>query len=63
MSMFICQAPLCFQFTKKLDNWNSEKVYLVVCVCLLVVYGHFLVICGSLLVVRGRLWSFAGGLW
>ena len=56
MSMFICEAQLCFQFTKTLKNWNLEKVYLVVCGCLLVV-------CGCLLVVCGGLWWFAGGLW
>ena len=49
MFIYICQAPPCFLFMKKLNNWNSEKVYLVVCGCLLVV-------CGRLLVVCGRLW-------
>ena len=28
-----------FQFTKKIKNWNSEKVYLVICRCLLIVCG------------------------
>ena len=49
--IYICQAPLHFQFTKKLNNWNSEKIYLVVCGCLLVVCGCLLVVCGILLVV------------
>ena len=56
-------------FTKNINNWNSEKVYLVVCRYLLVVCSHMLVVCGRLLmvcgrllVVCGRLWSFAGGL-
>ena len=61
----------------ELNNWNSEKVYLVVCGCLLVVCGRLLVICsglclfavvlpsfaGGLLLFTGGLWSFAGGLW
>ena len=51
---------------RKINNWNSEKVYLVVC-------GRLLVICGRLLLVCGRLWWFVvvcwwfvvicGGLW
>ena len=51
---------------KKINNWNSEKVYLVVC-------SRLLVICGRLLLVCGRLWWFVvvcwwfvvicGGLW
>ena len=53
MFIYICQAPPCFQ---KLNNWNSKKVYLVVCGCLLVV-------CGGLWLSAGGLWSFAGGLW
>ena len=36
---------------RKLNNWNSVKVYLVVCGCLLVICGRFLMVCG-------RLWSF-----
>lgn len=52
------KAPPRFQFTKKLDNWNLEKIHLVVCVCLLMVYGHWLVVCGRLLVVCDRLCSF-----
>ena len=59
MFIYICQAPPCFQFTKKINNWNSEKVYLVVCGCflvirLLVVYGGlcwFLVVCSWFVVV------------
>ena len=73
MFIYICQTPPCFQFTKKINNWDSEKVYLVVCGCLLVICGLQLVVCGrlwsfagglwSFLVVCGRLWSFAGVLW
>ena len=51
----ICQAPPHIQLTKKSNNSNSEKVYLVVCDCLLVVCGHLRVVCG-------RLCSFAGSL-
>ena len=47
--MFICQALLCFQYTKKLIKWNLEKVYLV--------------ICGGLWLFSDGLWLFAGGLW
>ena len=48
----------CFQFTKKIKNkWNSEKVYLVVCRCFLVVRSRLLVACGRFLVVYGRLCS------
>ena len=63
MSMFIyiCQNPLRYQFTKKLRNWNPEKVYLVVCGCLLVVCGRLLVIFVRLLVVCGGLWLLASG--
>ena len=55
--MFTCisQAPPCFQFTKKINNSNAEKVYLVVGGCLLVIGGCLLVVCSCL-------WSFAGGL-
>ena len=45
---------------KKNNNWNSEKVYFVVCGSLLVICGRMLVVCGRLLVVRGYLWSFVG---
>ena len=41
MFAYICEALPCFQFMKKLNNWNSEKVYLVVC-------GRLLVVCGGL---------------
>ena len=48
-----------FQFTKKISNWNSLKVYLAV-------YGHLVVVCGyfagGLLSFAGGLWLFAGGL-
>ena len=68
MSMFIyiCQAPPHLKKKKKLDNWNSEKVYLVVCGCLLVVCGPLLVVCGPSLVVCARLLVVCGrcgGLW
>ena len=60
MFIYISQALPCSQlfpiFTKKLNNWNSEKVYLFICGCLLVVYARLLVVCA-------RLWLFAGGLW
>ena len=49
MFAYISQASPCFQFTKKLNNWNLEKVYLFVC-------GYLLVVCGRLLVVCGYLW-------
>ena len=58
MFAYICEALPCFQFMKKLNNWNSEKVYLVVCGCLLVICGCLLVFCGRLLVVCGGLWLF-----
>ena len=48
MFIYICQALPHFQFMKKLYNWYSEKVYLVVCSFLLIVFGG--------------LWSFAGNL-
>ena len=51
MFIYICQAPPHLQFTKKINNWNSEKFYLVVCDCLQVV-------CGRLLVVWDHLCSF-----
>ena len=62
MFIYICQAPPHFQFTKKINDCNSEKIYLVVCGylfvvcgCLLVVYSYLLVICSHLLVFCGRL--------
>ena len=33
MFIYTSQAPSCFQFTKKLNKWNSGKVYLLVCGC------------------------------
>ena len=71
MSMFIyiCQTPPHFQFTKTLNNWNSEKVRLVVCGCLLVVCGRLVVVCscllvcGRLLLVCGRLLVACDSLW
>ena len=70
LSLYICQALPHFQFTDKLNNWDSERVYLVSCGCLVVVCGYLLVvsscllvICGGLLVVYFRLWWFSGGLW
>ena len=56
MFIYICQAPLHFQFTKKLNNWKSENFCLVVC-------GGLLVVSDRLLVVSCGLWLFAGGLW
>ena len=50
--IYLCQALPCFQLMKKLNNWNSKVVYLVVCSCLLVVCGFF----------AAGLWSFADGL-
>ena len=58
MFIYICQAPLCFQFTKESSNGNLEKVYLVICGCLVLVCGRLLVVCVPLLVVCGRLWWF-----
>ena len=55
MFIYICQAPRFFQFTKKLNNSNSEKVYLVAYGCLLVFFDRLLVLCGCFLVVSGRL--------
>ena len=49
MFIYTYQASSCFQFTKKLNKWNSGKVYLLVCGCLLLV-------CGCLMVVYGGLW-------
>ena len=81
MFIYICQTLYLhlphFQFMKKLNNRNSEKVYLVVGGCLLVICGRLLVICVHVVVVcgclldnfcrlwlfAGSLWSFAGGLW
>ena len=60
MLLYICQAPRHFQFKikLKLNNWNSEKVCLVVCGCLVVVCVRLLVVCGRLLVVSDRLCLF-----
>ena len=55
MFIYICQGSPCF--TKKLSNWNSEKVSLVVRGCLLVVYyrlWYFVVICWWFVVVCCR---------
>ena len=41
--------------TKKPNNWNLEKVHLVVCGYFLVVWGRLMVVCGRLLVVCGCL--------
>ena len=60
--IYICQTPPHFQFTKKINNWNSEKVYLVVCSCLLVVCGRLVVVCGCLLVLCGHLLVVCGRL-
>ena len=40
-----------FQLTEKRNDWNSGKVYLVLCQCLLMVYGHLLVVCDHLCTV------------
>ena len=40
-----------FQLTEKRNDWNSVKVYLVLCQCLLMVYGHLLVVCDHLCTV------------
>ena len=40
--------PLSFQFTKKLNNWKSGKVFSVVTNCLLVVCGRWMVVCSCL---------------
>ena len=55
MFIYLCQAALCFQFSKKLNNRNSGKIPLVVCGCLLVVYGRLPVVCGRFLMVWYRL--------
>ena len=67
MFIYICQIHLISNLQKKLNNWNLEKVYLVVCGCLLVVcgcllliYGRLLVICGRLLIICGRLLVICG---
>ena len=62
MFISICQSLPHFQFTKKLNNLNSKKVYLAVCRCFLVVFDRLLMVCGRLLVVCGDLRSFGGGL-
>ena len=62
MFIYICQTPPHFQFTRKLNNWNSEKVYLVVCGCLMVFCGRLLGVCVHLLVVCGRLLAACGHL-
>ena len=46
MFITICQASSCFQFTKKLNDWNLGKVYMAAYGYLLVVCGHLLVACG-----------------
>ena len=62
MLLYICQTPPYFQFTKKLNNWNSEKVYLVVSGYLLVFLGRLLVVCSHLVVVRDSLLELCGRL-
>ena len=68
MFVYICQAPPCFQFTKRINNWNSGKFYLVLFLLWLFAgdLWLFVVVCGGLLVVCGRLWWFVvvcGDLW
>ena len=53
MFIYICLAPFCFEFTKKLDNWNLEKFYLV----LFLLWSFFI------LVICGRLWWFVVVCW
>ena len=51
MFIYICRGPLCFQFTKKLNNWKSGKVFSIVTDCLLVVcscLSWFAVVCSGL---------------
>ena len=55
MFIYICQTSTHFQLTKKPNNWNLEKVHLVVCGYFLVVWGRLMVVCGRLLVVCGCL--------
>ena len=62
MFIYICKAPPYFQFTRKLNNWNLEKVYLVVGGCLLIICGRLLVVFGRLLVACGRLLVVCGRL-
>ena len=56
-------CPTLFQFMKKLNNWNSEKTYLVDWGCLLVVWGRLLVVCGHILVICYRLQVVYGPFW
>ena len=51
-----------FPIYKKINNWNSENVCLVVCGCLVVVCGRLLVVSGRLIVVCGRLLVVCGRL-
>ena len=61
MFIYICQAPLHFQFTKNINNWNFEMICLVACSCwqfvfvcwwFVIVCWQFVLICGCLVVVR-----------
>ena len=58
MFIYICQTPSHFQFTKKINKWNSQKVYLVVCSCLLVIFGRLLVVCGHFMWLLVVCWWF-----
>ena len=51
-----------FPIYKKINNWNSENVCLVVCSCLVVVCGRLLVVSSRLIVVCGRLLVVCGHL-
>ena len=62
MFIYICHAPPHSQFTKTLNSWNSEKVYLVVCACLWLFVGDFWSFAGGLWWLVGSSWSFTGGL-
>lgn len=53
--LYLFQTPSHFQFTKTLNNWISEKVYLVICGRLLLICGTLLVVCGRFRVVCDRL--------
>ena len=54
MFIYICQAPTHFQFTKKVNNCNSQKVYL---------FARLLLFAGGLWSFPGDLWLVAGGFW
>ena len=55
MFLYISQTLPHLQFTEKVNNWNSERLYLVVSGRLLVFSNHLLVVCGRLQVVCSHL--------